>query len=700
MTPRHRNRGRERRPAPQAGRREFDSPRRAILGLVLVAAVVAFTALFLLRPRTSALGPGDQPAEPWNVLLVSLDTTRPDYLSGALPDGRSAPVPTPALERVRGGGFVFSSMISPTPITLPSHASLLTGTNPYRHGVRENTEYALPEAAVSLAELLADRGYRTQAFVSAFVMDARFGLAQGFSGYVDDLAAPGLPAGTAEIPGGVTAGRAAEFIAAHAEARRTGRESRPFFLFVHFFDAHAPYAPPSPYRERHASDPYAGEIAYQDACLGIVLDRLEAAGEARRTLVWVVSDHGESLGAHGEDTHSLFIYDVTQRAVSVLRLPPSDSRFLRGDPRLVVSDATGLVDVAPTLLDVLGLPVPAGLDGSSTRSLLEGGVDSDRFVYCETYSPYIAYRWSPLVGVRSATWKYIRAPHPELYDLVADPGEERNLAAARPEVVAEATAALEGFLAETETKTVGTDANSARSGAEGTDLDAARREASEEERARLRSLGYLAGSSTAGRPPTDADLPDPKRQIAFFRQTFQTAKSLLLAGRAEEAVSGFEEARRVDPGNPSIHQFLGVAYRQTSRFDEAAGAYREALSLQPDSPRSWVGLGRAQLSRGLPDSARLAFARARDLLPSSPDAWEGLGDVAWTEGNLPRAAALLDSARVLGMPPVIIEGKLARLYRDGLRDPDRARLHLEAFARALGTDPSAAEGRLPPSPQR
>ncbi|MEZ4650296.1 MAG: sulfatase-like hydrolase/transferase [Candidatus Eisenbacteria bacterium] len=651
--------------------------------LALLLLVVGGAAYFVfVRGSSAPLRDADRPGEPWNVLLISLDTTRPDYLAACT----AGPVATPNLDRISGGGFVLSSMISPAPITLPSHASLLTGLNPYRHGVRENTEYALPEEAQTVTEVFHDLGYRTQAFVSAFVMDGRFGLDQGFEEYVDDLTTPTVRPGAVELPGAISTSRAAEWISGHATARRRGEESRPFFLFLHLFDAHAPYAPPSPYREMYPSDPYAGELAYQDAVLGEVLDRLEVVGEAGRTLIWVVSDHGESLGAHGEDTHSLFVYDVTQRVVSLLRLPPQDGHFEPGPPRLVVDDVTGIVDVASTLLDLTGNEPMAGTDGQSLVPLLRGSADPERAIYCETWSPYVSYRWAPLEAVRTKQWKYIRAPFPELYDLVADPKEETNLAAAKPDLVRELSARLDAFQ---------------REAANGQLAAHATRVASEEELERLRSLGYLGSSGATRESDVDfSKLPDPKRQVAFFRGPFQSAKSLLLAGRVNEAIAKFEDARSTDPGNPSIHQFLGVAYRQAGEFREAVDSYRTAIALQPDSPRSWVGMGRAQMSLGQPDSARTAFFTARELLPHAPDSWEGLGDLAWQAGDLGRAATLLDSARVLGSPPVLIEGKLARLYRDDLHDAARASQHLDAFARALGANVTDAARQLPPSPLR
>ncbi len=644
------------------------------------------------RPFTDA----ERPNSPWNVVLVSLDTTRPDLMAAtaeagplaigdlgnggapsASPDGggRPAPVATPSLNRVRGDGFLFTSMVSPAPVTLPSHASLFTGLNPNRHGVRENTEYALPGSANTLAEHLRDAGYLTQAFVSAFVLDQRFGLAQGFHDYSDEMSGPeqGLRFGSVELPAAVTATRIGQWIGDYAEGLRDGREERPFFLFAHFFDAHAPYAAPAPYRSQFASDPYAGELAYQDACLGLVLDRLEAEGLAERTLIWVVSDHGESLGAHGEDTHSLFVYEATQRVVSLLRLPSPSGFYEAGDTRRQIEDVASLVDVPSTLADLLGLPIPFETDGKSLVPQMRGEPDPDRVVYVETWSPYVSYGWAPLEGVRSLQWKYVRAPIPELYDLVSDPFEENNLAAARPDAIQQWEQALSQFTS-------------------GGNVQA-EREANEEELERLRSLGYLGGGP---RPDIDhRDLPDPKRQIRFFRESFQRAKSLLHAGKTAEAIRAFESAREIDPANPAIHVFLASAYRRDQQPGKAAASYMDAIALQPRTPRAWNGLGRAFLQSGKTDSAAVAFEEARELLPSSPDAWEGLADVATTRGDFVGAAALLDSARVRGGIPLLIHGKLARIYREHLPDPDKAGRHLDAFAKAIGVPKEAAIARLP-----
>ena len=234
--------------------------RKLLWGVILVTVAVLTLILTPNRPhRPDPWDPTHEPFESWNILLVSLDTTRPDYLEAC----GGEKVPTPGLNRVAGDSFLFEEMIAPTPVTLPSHASLFTGLNPPGHGVRENTEYALPDGSTTLAGVFKDAGYRTAAFVAAFVMDSRFGLAQGFEEYHDrmDGPEPGLGPASVEVPGSIMASRATRWINEHAALRRGGEETRPFFLFLHFFDAHAPYRPPSPYDREYADSPYAGELA-------------------------------------------------------------------------------------------------------------------------------------------------------------------------------------------------------------------------------------------------------------------------------------------------------------------------------------------------------------------------------------------------------------------------------------------------------
>ncbi|MBD3236772.1 MAG: sulfatase-like hydrolase/transferase, partial [Candidatus Eisenbacteria bacterium] len=530
-------------------------------------------------------------------------------------------------------------------------------------------------------------GYATAAFVAAFVLDRRFGLAQGFELYEDRLwgPEPGLGPQTVELRGGLVAERAIRWIGEYAAERRSGVETRPFFLFVHFFDAHAPYVPPPPHARIYADQPYNGELAYQDACLGRLLDAIEAHGEASRTLVWVISDHGEALGEHGEPQHSIFLYDSTVRVVSILRLPSQAGRYVAGDPRLRIGAQTSLISVAPTLLALCGLSSAAAAatpfgEGRSLTPLLQQRAWEERAAYCETLSPLITYHWAPLYATRTTAHKYVRAPDPELYDLQTDPDELHNLIAERPAVQAELSAALDAYLER-----------------EGGGAALAQRRPSEEERARLRSLGYLSGGDAAPDPASReaAELPDPKRMLAAFDRRYQQAKGLMSQRRFSEAVEILQEAVRIDPLNSMLLVSLATSLRGAGRPDEASAAYREALRVRPDSPRTWHGWGQALLHAGRVDSALWAYERAQALQPRSPDPWVGRASAHWIQERFDQAIAEFDSALARGADPILVHGLLARLYRDELGDSARAEPHLRAYARLRRAPLEQAARHLP-----
>lgn len=649
-----------------------------ILGGLVAAAVVVAAVLVAQRSGGGARpwSAADDPEGRWNLLLISLDTTRPDRLAAC---GGTA-VPSPSLDRVLGGGFLFTEMIAPAPITLPSHASLFTGLNPYAHGVRENIEYALPAGPPTLAEAFRDAGYATAGFAAAFVMNRRFGLGRGFELYQDGMwgPEPGLGPQTVELRGDVVANRASAWIGEYAARRRSGAESRPFFLFVHFFDAHAPYTPPPPYDREYVGRAYDGELAYQDACLGKVLDALEQGGEAGRTLVWVVSDHGEGLGDHGESQHSIFLYDPTVRVVSILRPPPRDGRFRAGKPRLRIDAPASLIDVAPTLCDLASVAGMPQSEGKSLRPLLAGGNGADP-VYCETLSPMLTYHWAPLRAVRTAEWKYIRAPRSELYNLRNDPLERVNLVGRQPAEAARLDAALGAFLAR-------------ESGGGG----AARRLPSAEELERLRSLGYVSGGAAAdGAADETENLPDPKDMMSDFDARYREISQKMAQRRFEEAAAAAREALRADPTNNSLLYNLATCLRGAGRPGEAGQVFREALRIQPRSPRSWHGWGQALLAAGKADSAVWAFDQGIALLPMSPDSWAGRAGARWIGGNPAAARADFDSALARGANPAQIHGLLARLHQEDLPDPKAYEEHLAIYARLRNVTPEQAAGMLP-----
>ena len=516
--------------------------KRRRLAIISVLGVLAATTLWV----RSAAPPSTTPAARPNVLLITLDTTRADRIGSYGYAGAS----TPHLDRLAAAGVRFDRALSPAPLTLPAHASLMTGREPYSHGVRNNGYFVLPEDANTLAESFTAAGYDTAAFVSAFVVDRQVGLAQGFAHYDDALdRAAGVELSLdVERRGDRTVAAAAGWLG----ARRT---DKPFFVWVHLFDAHEPYAPPSPFRERFAERPYDGEIAFSDAAVGTLLEAARYGDGA--TTVVVAGDHGESLGEHGESTHGLFVYDAAVRVPLIMAGP--------GVPAAtVVTDTVRLIDVAPTISELANIGALAGSAGRSLRPVMTGGRGREEPppAYAETYFPQFFMGWSPLRSLRVGNWKFIDAPEPELYDLTRDPDERENLIAQEPARAESLRRALNDTLA--------AHAN-AMSPTPMTD----------DARQRLASLGYV---STA-RPPAklgEGDGPDPKRMVGLFEQ-LRDGNDALTRGDAATAAKIARDAVRQDPANGFARLLEGRAALASNRNRDAIVALTEYLRIVPQS---------------------------------------------------------------------------------------------------------------------
>ncbi len=355
-----------------------------------------------IRPRVA---PGSAAGS--NVLLITIDTLRADRV-GAY--GNSSGL-TPALDRLAETGLRFEAAYTPVPMTLPAHASILTGLEPFSHGIRNNTSFRLGQTP-TLATMLKAAGYRTGAFVGAFVLSAKFGLNRDFDVYDDRIGYKGDPAGVR-----IAERRAERVIGPATEWILGSDRSRPWFAWVHLYDPHAPYQAPPEYGRGHS--PYDAEVAYTDAMIARGLETLRAAGQLDRTIVIAVADHGESLGEHGEATHGLFAYDATLRVPMIVSAPGIRAR--------VVRTPVASVDLVPTVLELLGIAVPSGLDGRSLLTAEDDRARSPRALYFEALDANLTRGWAPLVGVRMDGWKYIDLPLPELYDLQHDSQEAHNL---------------------------------------------------------------------------------------------------------------------------------------------------------------------------------------------------------------------------------------------------------------------------------
>jgi arylsulfatase A-like enzyme len=527
---------------------------------------------------------------PASFLLVTIDTLRADRL-GCYGDREAL---TPRLDALAREGVVFDAAFSHSPLTLPSHATLFTGLLPPAHGVRGNGTFALAPSVPTLAEQLKARGRPAAAFVGGFPLSRRFGLARGFDDYDDALdRAPGVHFEFAERRGAAVAAAARTWLLAHRG---------PVFVWVHLFDPHAPYDPPPEFRGR---DPYRGEVAAADAALGALLDVWDARPE--ESVVVVSADHGEAFGEHGEESHSLFVYDTTLRVPLIVRA--------RGIAPRRVAEPVGLVDVAATLLDLSGSPPT--LPGTSLRPLLEGRPFPARPLYAETLAPRLDFGWSDLRSLRDGGLKYIRAPRPELYDVAADPGEARDLAAARPRDVARLEAALARLL----------DSAGEKETRRALEPDAAER---------LRALGYVQGPQGAGSGADPKDKVEVARRIAAAAGPFPNEAA---------AAAAYRDLARIDPENPLVNLRLADALLRSGRSAEAIGLFRKVVATRPRSPDPYVGLATALAQGGHLDEAETALHQALEVAPGHGAAHYNLGEIARARGDLRAARQAYEAAR-------------------------------------------------------
>ncbi len=547
---------------------------------------------------------------------------------------------TPNLDRLAAVGVRFAQAQAAAPLTLPSHATILTGQLPPRHGMRQNGAPLAGPGLATLAGHLAAAGYRTGAFVGSFVLDRRFGLAEGFEVYDDEVErdVSGTPGLEAERPGREVVDRARAWL-----AEETG--GRPFFAWVHLYDAHAPYEPPEPFATAHPGRPYDGEVAAVDAEVGRLLEQLQTLHLTEQTVIAIAGDHGEALGEHGEPTHGVLLYEASLRVPLILSAP----RLLPAG--WVVEEPVGLTDLAPTLAALAGHPWPGEREGRDLSRALRARQDPPRSdLYAETLYPTL-FGWSDLASLRRGERKAIAAPHPELYDLGRDPSELANLW--RKGEGGDLLARLEELHRE-----------AAPAVATGS-LD-------EETRAKLESLGYVAPSVTptgGGEEPVEG-AADPKDRIALFRE-LETARQEMGEGRLDDAVERLAPIVEADPANPVFRGTLAEARRRQGDREEAIALYRQAVADNPADSEGWYNLAVTLQEAGRPgeaivaltevlrrapakpeavnalgialsltgklDEARNAFARATELDPENAKAWNNLGNVERDRGRLAEA---------------------------------------------------------------
>ena len=581
-----------------------------------------------------------------NVVLVTVDTLRADRL-GAYGNDSGL---TPNLDRLARSGVVFENASAAAPLTLPAHASILTGTYPLRHGIRDNGGYRLAPESTTLAETLAARGYRTGAFVSAFVLDSRWGLDQGFERYFDDFdfaSFDDVSLGAVSRPGDEVM----------AEALRWMGEVKggPFFAWVHLYDPHAPYEPPEPHRSRHSGRRfglYDGEVAHADELIGRLLDWLSRESLEAGTLVAVMADHGEALEEHGELDHGFFIYDATMKVPFIITAPG-----LPGGIR--VEPQVRAIDLMPTVLDLVGLPAEASIQGASLVPLARGEGDSPALVaYGESHYPRNHYGWSELRSLRSETFHFIDAPSPELYDLRIDAAEKRNLAPERPDAVSELRSRLEEVV---ERFSAG-----AAEPKEPQALD-------EETREKLTALGYLGAPRRSARADAGSTLADPKDKIEIHLRV-KAAESSLGDGRIDEALRDIERVLSLDADVVEAHRIRGDAYKAKRDLPRAAAAYREALALDPEYKVAAFHLALLDLESGRTDAAEAGLRRVLELDPRDNKSYFLLAKLLIARGEFDSALEVLDRGIEKAGDGAPFQTTRAEVYlaREDLENAERA----------------------------
>jgi len=626
-----------------------------------------------------------------SVVLITLDTVRADHL-GCYGYHR---IETPSIDKLASEGIRFAHAYAQVPLTLPSHTVIMTGTYPMFNSVRDLTSTGLNSSLPTLAEILRQNGYSTAALVSSFVLNSMWGLNRGFEVYDDETesekGASNSPS-LLERRGDRTMDRALAWLDSHSD--------RPFFFWVHLYDPHSPYHPPEPYLSRYAGHLYDGEIAFDDAQLGRLFARLRQLKLYEGALIVLASDHGESLGEHGEAEHGFFIYNATVHVPLILKLPGPSPRSR------VVTDPAGLVDIAPTIAELCRIPrrFSESFQGHPLPGIQDDqGTPSAPAVYAESYYPRDTFGWHELRAIITPQHKYIDAPRPELYDLERDSGETNNLAAGRSTLAValrEKLRALEGRYANTSLPQ-----NTNR-------LDP-------EALAKLRSLGYVGYQAPATGSDSRGARADPKDKVLVLNQVLHAGdlRSQKRFAEADEILSSLE---RSEPALYIINFERGETLLDWGKTRASTEEFRKALTLNPSFDQAWVGLGRAEFAIGASKDAAQAFRLALRLNPRNYLARRSLARVYWREDRPEEAEREL--ASVVSEHPDFTEARAehgvalakVRRYREaiaelrtasnlGLHDSivyyylglsyseiGDAALAIEAYKQAVAVDPNYA----------
>jgi choline-sulfatase len=561
-------------------------------------------ALFVLVVLNSGRAHGKS-----NLIVITVDTLRADRLGCYGYSG----IQTSNIDSLAAQGARFAAVVAQVPLTLPSHCSILTGTYPMFHQVRDNVGYRLDSSKSTLAEVVKAQGYRTAAFVGSYVLSAKFGLNQGFDFYDDDFGKPTRAGGIVNLnqlerPAAEVIRRAVQWI--------ENKSSSPFFTWIHLYDPHDPYAPPAPFKARFAARPYDGEVAYVDQQIGRLVEFLKSNGRYDETLIALTSDHGESFGEHGEFTHGYFVYDSTLLVPLIIK--PAGNAFRN----VVVRPQIRTVDLMPTVLQMLGVAVPAEVQGLSTLELIagrSGGWPAE--AYSETQYP-AQFGWSSLRAVRRLDTKYIDAPKPELFELSLDPAELKN----RVDQNNDAADSLRRRLAEIEKKMYASPTSSAVP-LNGEDLR------------RLATLGYLGNTAPKARRLSSTPLPDPKDKLKVFSLVSNAGRNAA-ERRYALAIHQLKEIVTLEPEMELGLFLLGDCYFQQKLYEPARQSFDRLMQLNASNLKGMFYLAACDFYLKRQDRAEAGFLEVLTRDPQSTystDAHRYLGFIYQAREETPRA---------------------------------------------------------------
>lgn len=565
-------------------------PYFAVVGAGLI---IAFALYFLFGTKIGTHFKRNR-LKDLNIILFTLDTQRADYI-GAYKKGKAD---TPNIDRVAEEGVLFETCIAQTPLTLPSHTSILSGTYPLYHQVRDNGGFQVPESLEMVSEVLKSAGFTTSAFIASYVLHSKWGINQGFDTYSD-----GFDLSKYESISLGNVQKRADEVLGDARKWLLENKDKKFFTWVHLYDPHTPYDPPSPFKEKYPDRPYRGEVEYMDHQLGLFFDFLKKEGLYNKCLIIMAGDHGESLGQHGESSHGFFIYEPTVHVPLIIRAPFAF-------PARRVENFAELVDIAPTILDALGISVPSSYQGESLLGLMFGSKEREKNVaYTETYYPRLHYGWSELKGFYyNKKWKYILAPRDELYDIRKDKWEKDNLALKQSAQARRVKTRLQAFVEK--------GSKDARDPGEAANVD-------KEDLQKLAALGYLTTFvNTTGK----TDLPDPKGKVHVFNN-LDKAKDFLADGKYDEAIEILEKIIEENPQIVDGILQLGNVYSKKGETEKALASFYRVLDQKPDYHAAMINVVNALTKLGRLDKGIEEVNRFLKTFPSDQGLLNELGNI-------------------------------------------------------------------------